>query len=304
MKQFILKLVLQGLTYLIPKLSLPKDGDAGVVVMLCHEHVPMLIGSLSSFYYFLKQYIPCLIIDDGSLTQKDRQKILSLFQNIKIIDSSKSKEIALKKLKKYPYCLKHRRENGVMNNFNIKLFDTILTSKFKKIVLLDADILFLNQPTEIKEWINSSSQNSLYARHFIYSNFQREEVDEAWLIILRMFRERINSKIDFGFNSGLICLNRSAYKLQRVEKILKYMYEVGLGETWAPEQYIFSTILAETKNKYLGDKYVHTHSTREYEKQITNPFDHTAIHFAFLAKPKYYKLAIRLCLRTNCFRSS
>lgn len=287
----------------VPKLKLPSSGEVGVVSVVCHGHVRMWIFTLNSFFRSLGRILPCTVIDDGSLDAKDKNELEKWLSGIRIVDSRTSRRMTLRTLKGYPNSGRYREEGAILNKFNIKLFDPVLNSRYRRIILVDSDIVFMNKLNEVSDWIRSMSNKSLYASHFIYPGNKREGVDVGWMVVWRMFIEKIDKKIDFGFNSGFLCFDRQVYSLRRVEELMKYMYSVGLGETWACEQYCWSVLISESRNHKLGDEYVHTHSWDEYLGKVKSPFSRKMIHFAFLSKPHYFSLAMKWLWRTRFFRS-
>lgn len=298
----IQKKIFRALLVFVPSTSLPLKGPVGIAMLLCHVHIPMAIFSLHSFFFEMQKILPCTVIDDGSMTKKDIDVLKRHFRGINIIKAKQAKRMTMILLRKFPYAAKHRNELAIKNKFNIKLFDPILLPPYNKIILLDSDIIFLKRPDRILKWAKTDNNVSLYARHFYTKNYTRIDADTTWLITLRMFIERINKNIDFRFNSGLLCISKQVFSLPRIERLMKYLYAVGLGITWAPEQYILSTIVAESASEPLNSSYIHTHSAKEYHSRIKNPSEYTCIHFAYMAKYLFFPLAITMLIRHNFYR--
>jgi lipopolysaccharide biosynthesis glycosyltransferase len=293
-------LILYLLCRLLKPIKIPTSGIVGITTIIKHEHVNMLLFSLYSLYYFLRQKLPCTVIDDGTLTDDDIRRISLIFIGIHIIRAEQAKKLIIPEISAYPFCLKYRNNNSAVFNLNKKLFDANLLNNYQKIIYMDADIICLNYPKKLINWIQTDITNSLYFSHHRYPNYFFPDVSELWCVIYRIFIKHVNSKCDFYFNSGFYCLQKKYYSLPRIEKLLHYIYSVGLDQTWAPEQYIIATIITDSPNELLGDKYIHVHSPVEVQ-YIKKIMTYTIAHFNFRSKRYYLPTAVKLLIKTRIF---
>ena len=306
----IIKLAFNYLIYLYPTIDLKKTGQAGLILLTCHRDIPMIITAMQSFYYSSRLNLPCIIIDDGTLTQKDKITLKGNFKNLEIWSSQKTKKKSLKKLKKYPYCHLRRKSDSpdkMQNMRRIKFFDLFLTTPFEKNIFFDSDVLFLNKPTEIIKWAKNPKD-----KRILYSNQRKNKSLEIIggsrdsNIISRMLYFRKNKQLPYFFNSGLLCFPKDFYKLRMYEKQLKYMYQVGLQETWAAGQFILSTMIFKTNHRELPfNEYPHLRIPSEAKKIFpAKIFSKKFIHFSFKSKPLFWLTALVLTIKTKLFQKN
>lgn len=67
----------------------------GISTATCHSHVPFLLCSLYSLYFYTKQRFPVYIVNDGTLTQGDYRLLTTRLPCI--IDDVSTREKRLKK---------------------------------------------------------------------------------------------------------------------------------------------------------------------------------------------------------------
>jgi lipopolysaccharide biosynthesis glycosyltransferase len=300
MKLIIKKLLLKLIIEFAPKIEISSKGSAGLVTIIGHKHVDMLIFSLKSFFYISKLNIPVNVFDDGTLTDNDELKIKIHIKNVRVRRRKQNEPKILKILKKYKYCLKYRKEK-FKDRFYVKLFDPFLLTDYKKIIYLDYDIIFLNKPKEIITWLKSQKKYGMYAtthrNKILNEGFSSTK---EWEVIERMFADKVCRGFPVDFSSGILFLHKDSYKLKRINEILKYIYRVGLEDTWTPEQYSLGVLLTEMESINLQNNYIHLrNSNLDLEK---DPFSYTCLHFAFKSKENYYKIALLLAIRTYLFR--
>src|SRR5690348_11924833 len=83
----------------------------GICVLLCHRDVTMFIYCLKSLFYHLGYSLPIFVVDDGSLTQKDQERMSSLFM-VEILSPQTGYKKMKKMLKNYSYIAKNRFSNA------------------------------------------------------------------------------------------------------------------------------------------------------------------------------------------------
>jgi len=244
--------------------------------------------------------IPAFVVDDGTLTEKDVKKIKDHIKGIKVSRRIANDKRIKKALSKYKYCLKYRSER-FKDRFYIKLFDPFLLPEYKKIIYMDYDVLFLKRPLEIVSWLNSNKNFGLYATEYKYKNYLPNFENREWKIIEKMFAKKINPSFPSDFNSGLLCLYKSSYQPKRVNDVLRYIYDVGLENTWTPEQFSLGVLFSEMKSKNIKNKCLHlTREEIDLEKDL---YKYECVHFAYMAKNVYYPFALKIALRTKFFRN-
>lgn len=302
LKKYLLKLYKSAFKYIIlfcKPIIIPKKGSCGVVTLVSKDYVEMSIVSLQSFFFHLERKLPCTIIDDGSLTKKDYLLIKKFLPGIKMLSASKYKNNTLKKLNNYENCYRYRNSN-LKEKFNVKLFDPFINNDYEKIIYLDCDILFINKPKEITDWIDSNKKISLYASEYGYGEKENSALDPNWKIILKMFSNKYKKPQHLTFNSGFFCVNKDLFDLKKMDKILSYMYEVDLAETWTTEQLTLSCLIADKNSKNVNPLYLHlTRFVLPKNRILENA---RFLHFAYKSKPHFYKFATLELIKNNFFK--
>ena len=276
---------------------LPIDGNIGVTSLIGHKHVHMFICSLHSLFFHLNVTLPCFIVDDGTLTKNDLALIQKHFPNIHIERHDHASKKLRLLLHRYPHMYKYRQIK-LVDQFNLKLTDPFLLCPFEKIIYMDCDVLFLHTPTHVQVWMHKKNSKPLYVPEREPHPLEPNE----WQLVNNMFRDRFDRSIDPDFNSGFLCVRRSQYDMRLVDKVLEYIYRIQLERSWTPEQYALSAIWAQERATALPKSYATT--VRPLKREELNAPDKIFIHFAYLAKSQYIRVALREIFKTNFFRQS
>ena len=104
-----------------------------------------LIWALKSFYRYSARCYALCIHDDGSLERDQRTALSVHFPGTRLIDKAEADARVLPLLSKYPRCAEFRRTN----HLSPKIFDFAAYARSDRILLLDSDVLFFSEPTEL-----------------------------------------------------------------------------------------------------------------------------------------------------------
>lgn len=182
-----------------PKQICVPDPNFEVHVLCQKKDASMLEWALRSFLYFSELCPTIIIHDDGSFDPKSVADLESKFTNLKVILKSEADQF----IKNYPGLpdeVRAYRDNGhimIMEFFDLFL----MSSKAKKVMIFDSDILFFKEPTEIIDFVNEKSPfDALVSRQFGTYDLV---VDKEYEIKHKLIKK------EAGFmNPGLILLNR------------------------------------------------------------------------------------------------
>lgn len=280
------------------------DDSLGITTIVCHDHINYFILSLKSFFYFSSLNLPTTVIDDGTLTHLDIDKIRSNFINITIIKANTAKKKIKRLLKKYRYSYRFRmEENSIISNYNKKLFDPILLSVYKRFIYIDSDILFYSKPKEIIQW--SSDKN----RTLFYMKYTDEHIntEQRWgKLTIKILSHVWHAPSALGFNSGIMCGNKTDFRLPIVESYMQRMYSFNLQRTWLCEQFVYSLLFSQLHKKHS----IHmiglpsdTYAVLTEKNTRDQLFNHVCVHYHGETK-KYFPVdALKLLHNTNFFRS-
>lgn len=84
-----------------------RSDNLGISTLLCHNNVNLFIWNLTSFFHFSEMAFPVYIVNDGTLTEADCQKIKKHFNAV--IESNQTSEKRIYRLiKPYKYICRFR----------------------------------------------------------------------------------------------------------------------------------------------------------------------------------------------------
>lgn len=278
--------------------SVPYSGKIGVSSLVCHSHIDMFIYSLNSFYFYIKEPLPCTVIDDGSLTKNDFELLKKYFPGINIIPRQDADRKIETILKNHAAILNFRKKETI-HKFHLKVTDPILLPPYEKIIYIDSDVLFVGNPKRINRWIKSSEETYLYEPEYRTPDWG---IGDGWNFAGNAIKHALNISFDERFNSGFMCLHKKTYPLDFLNKIVSYMQLVEMDKTWLAEQYTLAAVFSHLHAKKFGKK--HKHLALPIKSVFKNVTDYIFIHFAYLAKPYYYGEIIKLLFRTSFFKKS
>lgn len=185
-----------------PGISLQEPFKAEIHMLMNKKHINMAILALKSFLRFYSN-LGVVIHDDGTI-DADSEKFLSKnIQNIRVVRLKEAESIF-----KGQTDLLHAREGYLDIHITmLKLLDVHVLSDNNKVIIMDSDVIFVNRPDEIIDWIEGDKNYNLYARPYLKN--------------LKMDKDALRDK--FGpisfidkFNSGLLCINKNLIKLDLI----------------------------------------------------------------------------------------
>jgi lipopolysaccharide biosynthesis glycosyltransferase len=152
---------------------------------------------LKTFYHYSGSRPQLVIHGDGSLNADHIQTFSEHFINCRVI----KKKNADKELKEFLADYKYSQSYRLNSDFYcaLKLFDPLYYAKSDKLLLLDSDILFFDNPKEI-------IQNIKEDQHFFNSDYQN-----AYSLPIKELNEKFKIDIFPMVNSGLMFLRKECY---------------------------------------------------------------------------------------------
>jgi hypothetical protein len=180
-----------------------------------------LIWVLKSFYHFSGRIYSLCIHDDGTLTQEHCDLLKYHFPDSRIIDRKIAEEKMVALLKPYPRCLEFRQTN----HLSPKVFDFVAYLESDRMLLLDSDVLFFQEPTELLRRIESPT--------YLYNCVNRD-IASAYTVEPTVVRERLGFTMQPRFNSGLGLIHKQSINLDWIEEFLGLPGIIG--HFWRIEQ--------------------------------------------------------------------
>jgi hypothetical protein len=184
-----------------------------------------LVWTLKSFYHFSQRQYSLCIHDDGTLSQDNIATFKYHFPNARIIDRKQAEENVLPLLSSYPRCLEFRKTN----HLSPKVFDFALYLQSDRLLLLDSDILFFKEPTELLNRIENPDYQL---------NTLNADVDSAYTVGPEMVKTNIGFDLAARVNSGLGLIHKNSLNLNWIEEFLDLPNIIG--HFWRIEQTIYA----------------------------------------------------------------
>jgi hypothetical protein len=211
-----------------PSLTCTPTANTEIHSLICSTRVQEYLISIKSFLYFFTD-VAVVVHDDGSLSEDDKNLIVSHISGVKIISKESADDAVDALLENKPFCKKYR------NNFvNAKqLLDFALLSEGEKIISLDSDTLFLNKPIELIDWINDSKDVVKYSHE--------TKADEQNRVRLSLGYEE-ESYVNIGFSA----YPKGVLDLELTETLLSKLQD----SDWYTGQDIFSILVSESPYSY------------------------------------------------------
>lgn len=211
-----------------------------------------------------------VLVDDGSFDEKLILRIKKQMPGVKIITAKEIQTNLDERLpmKHYPY-LHYKRKIYP----HIKKLTDIhtITSKHNKLVL-DSDMLFLNEPTEIIDWIKNPNGSI----HMI-------DCGEAYGYSQKLMETLCGNKIPELVNVGILGLNSNSIDWNKLEHWAKKLEETE-GASYFLEQALSSMIISNQIRVALDkETYVVNPSNDVHVKQAK-----TLEHYVDLSKLNYF----------------
>lgn len=282
--------------FILPR-QIPSSGITGICSLVCHRDVVMFIYMLHSFYYYSQISLPCTVLDDGSLTSNDIRTIHKHFPGITILKKQYMDVRMKKKLREFPMIQSFRKKHNI-HKFHLKLTDPFILPLYNRIIYIDSDVLFVNTPVRIQKWINTSENTYLYEPEYRTKDWG---IGDGWSFAGNAIREALGIKFNERFNSGLLCVNKRSYPLKFLNKVVSYMHRVEMDKTWLAEQYATAAAFSYKHAETLGRKYKHLALPNFQVFRASNAY--VCIHFAYLAKPYFYGIALKQLIQSRFFSS-
>lgn len=270
------------------------NADTSLHSAVPHRYVFAYLVAVKSLLQYYSDF-SVFVHDDGSLTQTDKNLIKRHLPDVHIIDRQEAN-------KKFEETVNNPFLSKVRSSYTsyIKLFDTTLYNKSKRIIILDTDTLFLKRPDHIIEWaINGGKpwfhmaprkSMKIVKKKEVAKNSGFEKTHIQTLIVENI--DEINTtlqqnySIEQGFCSGFIGYNSDTINFDELNKLFSLLYEKFNNKIfeWGAEQTTHGLLLCSRGATALPtDKYfVFT--------QNNSDLADTATFLHFVGENRFYKM--------------
>lgn len=184
-----------------------------------------LVWALKSFYRYSQRRYALCIHDDGTLIPDHLAMLQHHFPNVRVIERKTADEKVLTLLEAYPRCLEFRKTN----HLSPKVFDFIAYLESDRMLLLDSDVLFFQEPTALLHRIESPDYGF---------NSVNGDVTSAYTVDPAIVQEKCGFDLIERFNSGLGLIHKASLNLDWLEEFLALPNI--LGHFWRIEQTLYA----------------------------------------------------------------
>jgi hypothetical protein len=216
------------------------DRTCEIHVLTCAKDWLNLMWTLKTFYRYSERHYALCIHDDGTLTESDRATFKHHFPNARIIPRPDADARVFAELVNYPRCLEFRKNN----HLSPKVFDFACYLESDRMLLLDSDILFFQEPIVLLQRI----ENSDY-----FLNTVNGDTQSAYTVDPMTVKEKCHVDLIDRFNSGLGLIHKASLNFDWIEEFLA-LPDI-MGHFWRIEQTLYALCSSRFGVELLPDEY-------------------------------------------------
>ena len=183
------------------------SGDMTVCALTSSKDWLSCLWSLVSFYRFSGLKLPLLVYSDGTLRERHRKQLTSLFPNARFISSTVGASLVAERLLRYPNCVRFRS----LQPYGRKIIDLPILCETKSMLILDSDVLFFRQPEELVRYLNTDR-----SQHIVFERDPQDSYFDSRENIKKIFNVEIASRV----NSGIVIADIERFDFARLEEWL------------------------------------------------------------------------------------
>lgn len=203
----------------------------------------LALWALYSFYYWAQVNWPLVVLDDGSLRNREISQISRLFPNVRLIRAAEADHHAQSFLRarQCTTLAIARSQNMMMRKF----VDPVVFCQSNKFILLDSDVLFFSHPKSLLK----SSQSTDMRFHFLRDYQDSYSIDAATSL------DKLGISLPSKINTGLAVIPKSAFDFIRIESVVsKGVVPLDQYGQYA-EQTLLALIAPDSGFDFLSDDY-------------------------------------------------
>ncbi len=220
--------------------ALPPDSSCEIHVLTSSGDWLNLIWTLKTFYHFSRRSYALCIHDDGTLPKAAHQALRRHFPRARMILRPEADSAVLPELANFPRCLELRKTNML----SLKLFDFRHFLRAERMLLIDSDILFFAEPSDLLRRIEDPGYRL---------NSVNADVQSAYTVDPATVKQTLGFEMGPRFNSGLGLIHRDSLRLDWIEEFLAL--PGILDHFWRIEQTLFALCSFRFGSELLPDEY-------------------------------------------------
>ena len=259
-----------------PVLDLPEDRSCEIHVLTSKDDWLNLLWALRTFQRCAGKTYALCIHDDGSLKPRSMEILRTTLPRARIISRSVSDARMSEVLAAFPRC----RELRDTNKLSLKVFDFAAFLETDRMILLDSDILFFDQPHALLAALDDPA--------FTHNTLNKDWSD-GYTIDLAATRPLLDFDCPPRINSGLGLIHKNSLRLDWIEQFLAL--PGILSHSHQIEQTLIALCSAKFGFQMLPAEYdVHTGPRNPREPSR---------HYAGPTRPQMYSEGIRALVKSG-----
>lgn len=242
-----------------------------VYTLLSHFDIPFYIIAIWSLYRFLLNNPRLIILDDGTLTRGDC-RMLAKLPRATIMKYTQTNLRATKIFGEHDILLAQR----LYSPYNRKLIDPLLWKiSCKKILLLDSDVLFFQNPTVLIDFLSTNTPSV----DMVYIQDMKSAYIAPMSVLNRVFATACVSRLNSGTLGLCTDILTQSFISDYYRMLRSHFYNKPLFAPWV-EQTGYAILAAKVKAQPLPCEYI-----------VGNTPDKTTIckHYVHGHRPAYMK---------------
>ena len=210
------------------------EAEVELHTLMGHYHLNMYLTAVKSLLRFMDHIAVVAHDGDGDLTEQDRQLLRMHIPGIRLVERCDADRQLQGLLQHYPCCRSFR--SNIVNS--LELFDHNLLSRGKRIIIMNSDVLFLQRPQELMNWVNHDNNRIVYA-HENHPAYQNDFLLET------------GSSFPPHVTLALACLYPDIMNLNRIEHLLRTS-KLLKKHRWPAGQNLYPILFEESRDRYTA----------------------------------------------------
>lgn len=199
-----------------------------------------LMWALKSFYRASERHYALCIHDDGTLSEENTLTLRQHFPQARVIGRKVADSYVLPRLTHYPRCLDFRRTN----HLSPKVFDFSMYLESDRMLLLDSDVLFFEEPIALLKRIEDPNYQL---------NTVNGDTASAFTVDPSVVKTQCGFDVVERFNSGLGLIHKPSINLDWIEEFLELPGIIG--HFWRIEQTLYALFSSKFGTELLPSAY-------------------------------------------------
>jgi hypothetical protein len=216
------------------------DGRCEIHALTSRQDWLNLVWALKSFYAGSGRKYGLCIHDDGSLEATARKQLMKHFPDARLIDRPTADRDVLTSLERFPRSRTFRETNPLAP----KLFDCRHYLRSDRMLLLDSDVLFFEEPEVLLRRI----EDPAYCKNSV-----NEDIASGYTVDPAAAGARFGMNVPERFNAGFGVIHRDSLQLEWIEEFLDF--PGILGHFWRVEQTLYALCSARFGVELLPAEY-------------------------------------------------